>query len=70
MSTREWFGLADVLVEGATDHYCGRPRNENPYDPVGAADAFAAWLWGWDEAKEQLELRGRAETARWLTEAG
>ena len=68
--TIQWFGLADVLVEGATDHYCGRPRAQNPYDPVGARDAHHAWLWGWDDAKEQLELRGIAETTRWLREVG
>jgi ribosome modulation factor len=64
-----WFGMADVLIEGCTDYYCGRPRTQNPYCPTNAADAHAAWLWGWDEGRAQLEDRGQAEAARWLSEA-
>jgi hypothetical protein len=64
-----WFGLAPVLLEGAVDAFCGRPKEQNPYDPVSAADACYAWEWGWDEATEQLALRGQQEAARWLREA-
>jgi hypothetical protein len=64
-----WLGLAPVLLEGAVDAFCGRPREANPYDPVSAADAWHAWLWGHDESSEQLALRGQPEAARWLGRA-
>lgn len=58
--------LATVLVEGAVDHIAGRPRSDCPYSPLSALDLHAAWLMGWDECAEQLELRGQEEAARWL----
>jgi hypothetical protein len=61
--------LFPIVVEGAVDRFCGRPRSRNPYSPVSAGDYFYAWLWGWDDADALLELRGRAEAARWLREA-
>lgn len=69
MSEPAFVALAGVLIEGATDYYCGRPRGENPYSYTSALDAHFAWAWGWDEAKMQLELRGQEEAARWLSEA-
>ncbi len=60
--------LAPIVLEGGVDAFCGRPRGENPYDPESAADAWTAWLWGHDEATEQLEVRGQEEAARWLAD--
>ncbi len=68
MSLSSWFGLAPVLMEGGVDAFCGRPREANPYCPETAADACCVWSWGWDEATEQLALRGKEEAARWLRE--
>ena len=61
--------LAGILIEGATDYYCGRPKSANPYCERTAMEAAYAWSWGHDEAREQLELRGQEEAARWLREA-
>jgi hypothetical protein len=61
--------LLPVVVEGAVDRFCGRPRERNPYSYAYARDAFEAWLWGWDDADYLLEIRGREEAARWLGEA-
>ena len=61
--------LAGVLVEGAVDAFCGRPRTANPYSSTSALDAHFAWCWGHDEAIMQLKRRGREEAARWLREA-
>lgn len=61
--------LAPIVVEGAVDAFCGRPKCANPYDPDSAMDAAYAWEWGHDEAREQLEARGQEEAARWLSEA-
>jgi ribosome modulation factor len=69
MSLASWFGLAPVLVEGATDMFCGRPKDANPYCPETAADARYVWDWGWDEARDQLDVRGQEEAARWLRAA-
>jgi hypothetical protein len=57
-----------VVVEGAVDGFCGRPRERNPYSVEYARDAYEAWEWGWDEARFLLELRGQEEASRWLQE--
>lgn len=61
--------LASIVVEGSVDAFCGRPKQANPYCPRNAMDAHYAWDWGHDEGREQLELRGQKEAARWLREA-
>jgi hypothetical protein len=58
-----------VVVEGAVDRFCGRPRRANPYSYATAREGFEAWLVGWDEAGELLEVRGAEEAARWLAAA-
>lgn len=65
--TEHVFDDPSVFVEGATDHFMGRPHDANPYNPTSAYDAFAAWSYGWTEAKELLEMRAQEETRRWLT---
>ena len=55
-----------VVVEGAVDRFAGRPKAANPY--AGGYDSTEAWEYGWTEADEALELRGRQEAARWLGE--
>lgn len=61
--------LLGVIVEGATDRFCGRPRERNPYSPKYAPEQWAAWLAAWVEADALLDLRGRDEATRWLREA-
>jgi hypothetical protein len=58
--------VAFIAVEGACDRIFGRPRQANPYSYESARDGFEGWLFGWDEAGFQLELRGAQEAARWL----
>jgi hypothetical protein len=58
-----------IVVEGAVDRFCGRPRTANPYSFESARDGFEGWLLGWDEADLLLEMRGAEEAARWLREA-
>lgn len=60
------YDVAYVAVEGATDHFMGRPAEANPYDPVSAYDGYAAWMFGWLEAKQMLAMRRDEEVARWL----
>jgi hypothetical protein len=69
MSLSSWFELAPVLMEGGVDAFCGRPKEANPYCRETAAEAAYCWDWGWDEATQQLEDRGREEARRWLSEA-
>jgi hypothetical protein len=68
MTATQHDGLG-VVVEGAVDRFCGRPLHANPYCPTYAAEGHAAWVFGWREADELLELRGEEEARRWLTEA-
>jgi hypothetical protein len=58
--------LVCVVIEGAVDRFCGRPRNRNPYSYRFARWEWEAWDLGWSEAKHLLEMRGQAEAARWL----
>jgi hypothetical protein len=61
--------LFSIVVEGAVDRFCGRPRDRNPYSRRYAPHEFEAWSWGWDDADSLLEQRGQQEAARWLREA-
>jgi hypothetical protein len=58
-----------VIVEACVDCFCGRPLDANPYNPIHAMDAYAAWTVAWKEAEAVLEMRGQEEAARWLREA-
>jgi hypothetical protein len=58
--------LVPIAVEGAVDYFCGRPRNQNPYDRTCAREWFEAWAIGWDDAAHLLEVRGKEEARRWL----
>lgn len=58
-----------ICIEGAVDMILGRPRSQNPYCRDHAADCWENWSFGWDEASELLEMRGREEASRWLHEA-
>jgi len=69
MSADTFVALAGILVEGAVDAFCGRPKHANPYCEQTVMEASYAWAWGHDEATLQLEIRGREEAARWLREA-
>lgn len=60
--------LLPVACEGCADAIFGRPRDRNPYHPLAAMDAYAAWEWGFDEGAHLLQTRGREEAARWLRE--
>lgn len=62
----KFIALAGVLIEGATDAFCGRPRSANPYSSTAATEANFTWAWGWDEGSAQLADRGQREAARWL----
>ena len=62
-------GLVTIVVEGAVDRFCGRPREANPYSEKYARQWFEAWLFGWDDASWLLEMRGQDEVRRWLGEA-
>jgi hypothetical protein len=61
--------LVCIVIEGAVDAFCGRPRERNPYCPENATDYFLAWEFGWVDASALLAERGRDEAARWLQEA-
>jgi ribosome modulation factor len=61
--------LVCIVIEGAVDAFCGRPRDRNPYCPEYARDYWLAWDFGWQDATELLKARGREEAARWLGEA-
>lgn len=61
--------LCCIVIEGAVDSFCGRPRVENPYSRPHAEEHWLAWDWGWQDATELLGLRGARETRRWLEEA-
>lgn len=58
--------LWGIVVEGAVDHFCGRPFERNPYTPGRHADA---WEYGWEDAAWLLDIRGEQEARRWLSEA-
>jgi hypothetical protein len=58
-----------VVVEGAVDRFCGRPRTANPYSFESVRDGHEAWLMAWDETDLLLEMRGAEEAARWLAAA-
>jgi hypothetical protein len=60
------YDVAHVAVEGATDFFMGRPADANPYDPVSAQEGYEAWIFGWLQGKQMLELRRDKEVARWL----
>lgn len=59
--------LWGVVCEGAVDAFCGRPREQNPYNET--LDAHEAWTYGWDEGRWLLEVRGDEEATRWLGDA-
>jgi hypothetical protein len=61
--------LFPVVVEGAIDYFCGRPREKNPYSPTYASNEREAWFWGWDDAEYLLAVRGEEEATRWLADA-
>jgi hypothetical protein len=61
--------VAEIAVEGATDRFCGRPQDQNPYSDEYAPTDWDAWDLGWRVADELLEVRGAEEAARWLREA-
>jgi hypothetical protein len=61
--------LVCIVIEGAVDRFCGRPYEQNPYSRHYARDWWEAWAFGWRDAGELLEERGRREAARWLREA-
>jgi ribosome modulation factor len=61
--------LVCIVIEGAVDRFCGRPRDRNPYAPVHARDYWLAWDFGWQDADHLLEERGAEEARRWLREA-
>lgn len=61
--------LCCIVIEGAVDAFCGRPRLENPYSRVYAEEHWNAWDFGWTDATDLLDLRGQAEALRWLREA-
>ena len=67
MSGRLDLFLWAIVVEGAVDRFCGRPREQNPYRP--GYESGDAWEYGWDEAGDLLELRGQEEARRWLEAA-
>ncbi len=67
MSGRLDLPLWAIVVEGAVDRICGRPREQNPYR-LGY-ESGDAWEYGWGEASDLLELRGQEEARRWLEEA-
>jgi hypothetical protein len=58
--------LAPIIVEGATDRFCGRPADRNPYTKQTAGEWWDAWNVGWHEADYYLESRGQEEARRWL----
>jgi hypothetical protein len=58
-----------VIVEGACDRFFGRPVEANPYHPLYAMDAYAAWSVAWTEADWLIDIRGQEEASRWLREA-
>jgi hypothetical protein len=57
-----------IVIEGAVDRFVGRPLAANPYSPTFAAEAHAAWVFGWRDADFLLAIRGQEEAARWLRE--
>ena len=59
---------ATIIVEGAVDRFCGRPREANPYCEEYAREAWFSWDFGWREAEWFLDTRGQEEAARWLEE--
>jgi ribosome modulation factor len=61
--------LVCIVIEGAVDRFCGRPRDRNPYAPVDARNYWLAWDFGWLDAGALLEERGQQEAQRWLREA-
>ncbi len=60
---------ASIVVEGAVDRFCGRPRDRNPYCRENAEQAWHSWDFGWTEADWYLDIRGQEEARRWLGEA-
>jgi hypothetical protein len=61
--------LCSIVIEGAVDRFCGRPREQNPYSVEYARDFWLAWDFGWEDGGHLLEERGQEEAARWLREA-
>lgn len=61
------FDYGSIIVEGATDHFMGRPRDQNPFSEEYANEWWQAWDFGWTEAKYYLDERMVKETRRWLT---
>lgn len=59
---------ASVMIEGAVDRFCGRPRERTPYAPE-CVEARSAWDRGWTEAGDYLEARAQEEARRWLEAA-
>jgi len=62
--------LAQIVVEGACDRFCGRPADQNPYSEEWAERAHTSWQFGWGEADWMIEARGQEEAQRWLEEGG
>jgi ribosome modulation factor len=58
--------LICIVIEGAVDRFCGRPRERNPYCRTYARDYWLAWDFGWGDAGSLLEERGEHEARRWL----
>jgi hypothetical protein len=61
--------LFPIVVEGAVDRFCGRPRSRCPYSVHSGMEYAAAWELGWDDADHLLAQRGQEEASRWLSEA-
>ena len=53
-------------IEGAIDFVCGRPIDANPYFGDENRDAQFSWAFGWEYARDLLDLYGQREAARWL----
>jgi hypothetical protein len=54
-----------IAVEGAADHFFGRPLDANPYNRLAAPEWWTAWRFGWLEASTFRQTREAHETARW-----
>jgi hypothetical protein len=66
------YGLAEragIIVEGAVDRFCGRPRDRNPYCQENGQEAWSSWDFGWHNADWYLDVRGEEEASRWLQDA-
>ena len=71
ITVESWAELRDsgVVVEGAADHFFGRPLDANPYSRSLAGRCWQAWRHGWLEASLIRETREATETARWRAAA-